>query len=329
MIVTQTPLRVSLAGGGTDLEAYWAERDGFAVSMAIDKFAFVIVRERFDDEIALNYTRKEIVSKVDSIEHDLVREAMRMTGVERGVEVTLLSDVPAEGSGLGSSSSFAVGLLNALYAHRGEAVAAERLAREACAIEVERLGKPTGKQDQYVAAYGGLCGLRFRGDGRVDVKRIPIPAEALRALESQLHLFYTGRTRNAHAILREWTRHVPDRRDVLDAIRALALVLRDELVRGDLHGLGPRLHASWELKRQLAPGISDPSIDAMYELARAHGALGGRLCGAGGGGFLLVCCPPDRQERLAKGMQDYRRLPFRLERDGSKVIFNYRREIRR
>jgi D-glycero-alpha-D-manno-heptose-7-phosphate kinase len=329
MIVTQTPLRVSFAGGGTDLEAYWTEREGFAVSMAIDRFAHVIVTERFDDDIALNYTRKEIVSKVDSIGHDLIREAMRMTGVERGVEVTLLSDLPAGGSGLGSSSSFTVGLLSALYAHRGEAVTAERLAREACAIEIERLGKPTGKQDQYVAAYGGLCGLRFRRDGRVDVERIPIPPEALRELESQLHLFYTGRTRNAHPILREWTRHVPDRRAVLDEIRALALALREELARGDLQGLGSRLHASWELKRQLAPGISDPPIEAMYELARAHGALGGRLCGAGGGGFLLVCCPPDRWGRLAKGMQDYRRLPFRLERDGSKVIFNRRREIRR
>jgi D-glycero-alpha-D-manno-heptose-7-phosphate kinase len=329
MIVTQTPLRISFAGGGTDLAAYYEEREGFVVSTAIDKFAFVIVKERFDDDIYLNYMRKEIVSRVDDVQHELIREAMRMTGVAGGIEVTLLSDIPSQGSGLGSSSSFTVGLLNAFYAYRGELVTAERLAREACAIEIERIGKPIGKQDQYIAAYGGLRSLRFRRDGEVDVASLSLAPEALRELESCLHLFFTGRTRKADVILAEQKQRTAERRAELDGIKALAEELGGVLEEGRFDELGRTLHANWELKRRLASGISDAELERMYELARSHGALGGKICGAGGGGFLLVYCPPDRQQRLAKGMRDYRSLPFRFERDGSKVIFNYRREVLR
>jgi D-glycero-alpha-D-manno-heptose-7-phosphate kinase len=264
---------------------------------------------------------------VDSIEHGLIREAMRMTGVESGVEVTLLSDIPSEGSGLGSSSSFTVGLLNAFYAYRGEQVTAERLAHEACEIEIERLHKPIGKQDQYIAAYGGLRSFRFRRDGGVDVKALRVSGERLRDLGSRLHLFFTGKTRQADSILSEQTRQTVDRLHELDAIKRLALDLEPALESRDFDRLGEILHESWELKRKLASGISNAAIEEMYARARANGALGGKICGAGGGGFLLVYCVPDRQERLAKGMQDYRALPFALERDGSKVIFNYRREV--
>jgi D-glycero-alpha-D-manno-heptose-7-phosphate kinase len=327
MIVTQTPLRVSFAGGGTDLEAYYARNEGYVVSSAIDKFAYVIVKERFDDEIYLNYMRKEIRSDVASIEHGLIREAMRMTGVERGIEVTLLSDIPSEGSGLGSSSSFTVGLLNAFYAHRGEQVTAERLASEACEIEIGRLGKPIGKQDQYIAAYGGLRSFRFRRDGGVDVQALTLPGDKLRELSARLHLFFTGKTRQADVILSEQTNRTADRLAELDAIKQLAFALEPALAAHDFDRLGKILHENWELKRQLASGISNAAIEEMYALARASGALGGKICGAGGGGFLLAYCAPDRQERLAKGLRDYRMLPFALERDGSKVIFNYRREV--
>jgi D-glycero-alpha-D-manno-heptose-7-phosphate kinase len=327
MIVTQTPLRVSFAGGGTDLAAYYELREGFVVSTAIDKFAFVIVKERFDDAIYLNTMRKEIVASVDEIQHELIREAMRTTGVERGVEVTLLSDIPSEGSGLGSSSSFSVGLLNALYAYRGEQVTAERLAREACAIEIERLGKPIGKQDQYIAAYGGLRAFRFRRDGEVDVRALRVAPADLRSLSARIHLYFTGRTRKADAILSEQKARTGDRLAELDGIKALAIELEDALEARDFDRLGEVLHENWELKRRLASGISDAAIEEMYERARAHGALGGKICGAGGGGFLLVDCPLEHGERLAKGMAAYRELPFQLERDGSKVIFNYRREV--
>ncbi len=326
MIITQTPLRISFAGGGTDLAVYYAQHEGFVVSTAIDKFAYVIVKERFDDQIYLNYMKKEIRSDVASIEHDLIREAMRMTGVESGVEVTLLSDIPSEGAGLGSSSSFTVGLLNAFHIYRGEQVTAEQLAREACEIEIERLGKPIGKQDQYIAAYGGLRSFRFRRDEAVDVARVPLGAVPLRELDARLHLFFTGRTRKADVILSEQKARTGDRTAELDGIKELAHALGPALERGDFDRLGELLHSSWELKRKLASGISNPALDEMYALARAHGALGGKICGAGGGGFLLVYCPIERQERLNKGMSEYRAMPFRLEPDGSKVIFNYRRD---
>jgi D-glycero-alpha-D-manno-heptose-7-phosphate kinase len=327
VIVTQTPLRISFAGGGTDLASYYERGEGYVVSSAIDKFAYVIVKERFDDEIYLNYMRKEIRSDVASIEHGLIREAMRMTQVERGVEVTLLSDIPSEGSGLGSSSSFTVGLLNAFYAFRGEQVPAERLAREACEIEIGRLSKPIGKQDQYIAAYGGLRSFRFRRDGAVDVKPLSLPGEKVRELSGRLHLFFTGKTRQADAILSEQTRRTGDRLAELDAIKRLAEGLEPALEARDFDRLGTTLHENWELKRKLASGISNDAIEEMYARSRASGALGGKICGAGGGGFLLVYCPLEQQERLAKGMHDYRMLPFALERDGSKVIFNYRRDV--
>lgn len=329
MIITQTPLRISFAGGGTDLAAYYEQHEGFVVSSAIDKYAFVIVKERFDDKIYLNAMRKEIVDDVDSIEHELVREAMRITGVEKGVEVTLLSDIPSEGAGLGSSSSFTVGLLNAFYIYRGEQVTAERLAREACEIEIERLGKPIGKQDQYIAAYGGLRWFRFCSDGNVECGRLSVPAPRLRELSDRLHLFFTGRTRKADAILGEQKANTGDHLKQLDGIRELALELRPALERGDSDRLGTILHVSWQLKRELASGISDSAIDEMYALARGHGAMGGKICGAGGGGFLLTYCPLDRQDTLMEGMAGYRRMPFALEPDGSKVIFNYRRDVGR
>jgi D-glycero-alpha-D-manno-heptose-7-phosphate kinase len=327
MIVTQTPLRVSLAGGGTDLAAYYERKEGFVVSTAIDKFAYVIVKERFDDDVYLNYMRKEIVSSLDAIQHDLIREAMRITGVDRGIEVTLLSDIPSEGSGLGSSSSISVGLLNAFYAYRGEQVTAERLAREACEIEIERLGRPIGKQDQYIAAYGGLRSFRFLRDGSVEVEPIRVTPPDRRVLSARLHLFFTGRTRKAEAILSEQKDQTGEHLSELDGIKSLALELKTALEAREFDRLGDSLHENWELKRRLASGISDAVIEEMYERARAHGALGGKICGAGGGGFLLVDCPPERGQHLAKGMAAHRELPFQLESDGSKVIFNYRREV--
>jgi D-glycero-alpha-D-manno-heptose-7-phosphate kinase len=326
MIITETPLRISFAGGGTDLAAYYAEREGYVVSSAIDKFAYVIVKERFDDQIYLNYMKKEIRASVGEVEHELIREAMRVAGVEGGVEVTLLSDIPSEGAGLGSSSSFAVGLLNAFHVYRGEQVTAEQLAREACEIEIERLGKPIGKQDQYIAAYGGMRSFRFRRDERVEVKALAVTPKQRRDLDARLHLFYTGRTRKADVILSEQKARTADRTRELDGIKELAIELEPALERGEYDRLGELLHVNWELKRKLASGISDGPIDEMYASARAHGALGGKICGAGGGGFLLVYCPVERQERLEKGMGDYRVMPFRLESSGSKVIFNYRRD---
>ena len=324
MIISQTPLRVSFAGGGTDIIDYYSRHEGLVVSTAIDKFAYVVVKERFDDAIYLNYMMKEVCGRVDEVKHDLIREAMDVTGVDRGVEITLLSDIPSEGAGLGSSSSFTVGLLNALYTYQGLQVPAERLAEEACQIEIDRLAKPIGKQDQYIAAFGGIRSFTFRRDGRVETDELTRTPRRVAERGMRLQLYFTGRTRSADKILSRQKQQMADRTEERAGIKALAVQLRDELESGDLDQLGQSLHANWMLKRTLAEGISDDPIEAMYACARAHGALGGKICGAGGGGFLLVYCPPQSHEKLTKGMSDFRLLPFGPERDGSKVIFNYR-----
>ena len=219
MIITQTPLRIGLVGGGTDLPGYYREHGGRVLNAAIDKYVYVVVKQRFDDDIYVNYSRKEIVSRVADIEHDLVREAMHMTGVRGGVEITTLADIPSAGSGLGSSSSVTVGLLHALFAYQGIQLSAEELADRACTIEIERCGKPIGKQDQYAAAYGGICDLRFGPGDRVSVDPIRLPAQLHRAFQAELMLFYTGITRSADAILKEQTDNVADRLTQLDQLQ--------------------------------------------------------------------------------------------------------------
>lgn len=324
MIVVQTPLRLSFVGGGTDFRQYYAERGGAVLTSAIDKYVFVIVKERFDDLIYVNYSQKEIVDDVASIKHDLVREAMRLTGVTRGVEITTLADIPSEGTGLGSSSSITVGLLNALYAYKGESVGAERLAREACQIEIETLGSPIGVQDQYIAAYGGVRFLSFNHHG-VDVERVDLSPLQRRLLDENLLLFYTGMTRKSAEILQQQKANIKSRQDVLDQMRDLAHQARETLASGDLDGFGAMLRRGWELKRQLASKISNDMIDLALEKAQQAGAVGGKVTGAGGGGFLLVYCPKEHRDRVRAALSGMRELPFRFEQDGSKVIFNYRR----
>ncbi|MCR4440314.1 MAG: GHMP kinase [candidate division KSB1 bacterium] len=325
MVITQTPLRVSLAGGGTDLEAFWSMEPGAVTSLAIDKFVYVIVKERFDEKIYINYSRKEIVQSVDEIAHELVREAMRLTGVSGGVEITSLADVPSEGTGLGSSSSVTVGLLNAFYAFQGIQVSADQLARQACDIEIDILGKPIGKQDQYIAAHGGVRFLEFLPDGSVRVERLPVYNEKYRKLGSNLLLFFTGRTRRANQILAKQNENVRDNIVYLREIRNHAYMVRNAIIEGEFDAIGDILHRTWEMKKMLADGISYPEIDEMYECARRAGALGGKICGAGGGGFLLLYCPRAAQDAVRSALHGYRELPFMIESDGSKVIFNYRR----
>lgn len=278
MLITQTPLRVSLLGGGTDFREYFCEWGGAVLSLAIDKYVCVIVKERFDSLIYINYSRKEIVESVDEIRHDLVREAMRITGVDRAVEITTLADVPSEGSGLGSSSSITVGLLNALYAYQGRQVTAEQVAREACQIEIDVLRRPMGVQDQYIAAYGNLCFFEFRTDGRVGVDRAALSEGQKRKLVSDLLLFYTGRTRKSSVILKEQRENIPAKSEQLKCILALAYQAREELERGSLEAIGHLLHQNWEAKKTLASGFSLPEIDKMYQRARAAGAIGGKVC---------------------------------------------------
>ncbi|MDP6040908.1 MAG: GHMP kinase [Candidatus Latescibacteria bacterium] len=326
MIITQTPLRISFAGGGTDFADFYLKESGRVLSTAIDKFIFVIVKERFDDRIYVNYSQKEIVDSVDDLKHELVREAMKKTGVLEGVEITTLADIPSEGSGLGSSSSLTVGLLNALYAYRGEQVPAERLAQEACEIEIDLLDKPIGVQDQYIAAYGGLRMITFNQDGSADPERVEMSDMARRRFSNNLMLFFTARTRQSATILEEQKAGIADKNTVLKQMREQTLEGRGFLEAGRIDAMGALLDRGWQLKKSLATRISDDELDGMYNCAREAGALGGKISGAGGGGFLLLYCPPDRQEAVHRALADYREMPFDLERDGSKVIFNVRRE---
>ena len=325
MIISQTPLRISFAGGGTDLKDYYRLQDGWVISSAIDKYVFVIVNERFDDDIYINYSQKERVSRVDDIRHDLVRETMKKVGITKGVEITTLADIPSEGSGLGSSSSVTVGLLKALYAYQGISTAAEVLAREACEIEIDVLGKPIGKQDQYIAAYGGMRFLEFCQDESVRVSKIDLENGEKRAFGANLLLFYTGVTRKADAILHTQKKESANKADVLTKMKHQAAAVREYISIRQFDRVGEVLHEAWEYKKSLVSAITIPEIDRMYEIARRGGTIGGKICGAGGGGFLLLYCPRDKQTELRRLMKGYREFPFFLEKSGSKIIFNYER----
>lgn len=325
MIITQTPLRISFAGGGTDFAGFYAKDEGCVVSTAIDKYIYVIVKERFDDMIRVGYSRTEMVSNVDDIEHELVRECLRKVGIEKGIEIATMADVPSEGSGLGSSSTVTVGLLNALYAFKGEIRPPEILAEEACDIEINILGKPIGKQDQYIAAYGGLRYIKFLRDGNVTVDSIVMEDFHRRQIQDNLMLFYTGVTRQASSVLTEQKQNIDLKMAVLGEMRDQANSLYKYLAASKVNKLGQTLSEGWELKKTLAAGISNGSIDQMYEKALKAGAVGGKVAGAGGGGFLLLFCPPAHQYRVRKALVSLKELPFRLERDGTKVIFNVRR----
>ena len=327
MIITQTPLRISFAGGGTDFPDFYKIDGGCVISSAIDKYIYVIIKERFDDKIRAGYSKTEMVDSVDEIEHELVRECLRKTGITHGVEISTMADIPSEGSGLGSSSSVTVGLLNAMYAYMGEIVPAEQLAAQACEIEIDVLGKPIGKQDQYIAAYGNLRLIQFTPSGEIQVEQIDMDPERKKRLSSSLMLFFTGITRKADNILSEQKKNISSRMDTLNEMRKQAFDVCDGVRKGHIECIGQTMHKGWMLKKQLAGKVSTDEIDKIYESALDAGALGGKIAGAGGGGFLLLYCPPERHMAVRNRMREagLKELSFSLERDGTKVIFNARR----
>jgi D-glycero-alpha-D-manno-heptose-7-phosphate kinase len=325
MIVVQTPLRVSFFGGGTDFPSFFMEEGGCVLSSAINKFIFVTVKRRFDQKLRVGYTKTEMVDDIDEIQHELFREALRKTGIFEATELTSMGDIPSAGSGLGSSSTVTVGALHALYTYLGHTVPAERLAQEACQIELETLQKPIGIQDQYIAAFGGLRFMEFHPDGTIAVNRINLDDELRQRLDERLLLFFTGITRNSETILTEQNSNIKDRTKVLREMKSLAFEARDALLHGELDAIGHQMNQSWQLKKQLASRISNPEIDELYAGAIKAGATGGKITGAGGGGFLLLYCPKSYQQAVRYRLQSLQELPFQLERDGSKVIFNYRR----
>ena len=321
MIVTQTPLRVSFFGGGTDMPRVFRRISGAVLSATIDKFVYVVVKGRFDDLIRVAYTRTETVTSVDDLRHDLAREALRMTGVHRGIELATFADVPSEGTGLGSSSAVTVGLLNALHAYQGEGAGARQLAQEACEIELERLARPIGVQDQYASAFGGLRGMTFSPDGRIACRRVDIPAETLQRLDERLLLFYTGISRSASTVLEDQAANMERNLHTLGAMRDHAAMGEELLQKAALDDFGRLLHQAWLLKRSLSTRITTDEIERMYGLALGAGAMGGKVTGAGGGGFLLLYCPGERRAAVRTALAGYRELPFRLWGAGSRLLY--------
>lgn len=327
MIITKTPFRVTLGGGGTDLPSFYREHEGFVLAVAIDKYMYLNVNTPIlDDGIRVQYSQTELVHHVDEVQHTLAREAMRFFQIENGIEIVSVADVPA-GTGLGSSSCYLVGLLNAMHSLTQTPATPQMLAEEACHIELEQLRKPIGKQDQYMAAFGGLTTLEISRDGRVKASRICLSTDLLEELESNTLLFYTGAARDAISILdkqdQATRRKTGNVTEYLSEIKDIGFEIRDCIVRGNLHRFGALLDVHWQRKKKLSDGVSNPRIDAWYELAKNNGAIGGKISGAGGGGFLMLYCEENKM-RLREAMRNagLRELNFRFEFEGSKVVFD-------
>ncbi len=326
MIIVKTPLRVSFVGGGSDIKDFYSRQDGKVICTTIDKFVFAILKERFDDMIYINYSKKECVSRVSDIQHDLVREAMKMTGVEKGIEITTLADIPSSGSGLGSSSSITVALLHALYAYQNTLVTAEQLAMDACKIEIDILGKPIGRQDQYAAAYGGVNKFTFKKGDITEREPIKLGNGSMRKFSSSLLLYFTGITRSADEILSSQKKNMgaDDKITAMNQMVSLVDPFAEALMDCNIDTCGELLDQNWQLKQQMASGISNPEIQQMYKTARNAGAIAGKIAGAGGGGFLLLIVPREKQNAVFDALKGYREMPFMMEPSGSKVIFDDR-----
>ena len=324
MIISRTPLRISFVGGGSDISAYYKYKPGAVVTTAINKYIYITVNKKFDNKIRASYSQTENVDNASQIEHPLIRECLKMVGIERGIEVTSMADIPSEGTGLGSSSSYTVGLLNALYAYKGKYVSAEQLAKEACEIEIEILKNPIGKQDQYIAAYGGFQFIQFLPDGSVTLNPIICSLEIKKKLEKQLLLLYTGLTRSSNKILEKQSQNmakVAKSRGIMDQMVMLAHEMRKDLSDNSIDDFGQLLDQNWMLKRRMAQGVSSRTIDNWYRISKKNGTEGGKILGAGGGGFLLLYAKERNRGRILQSLKELKPTDFNLEPQGSKIIF--------
>jgi D-glycero-alpha-D-manno-heptose-7-phosphate kinase len=324
MIISRTPLRMSFVGGGSDIPGFYEQFGGAVLSTTIDKYVFVTCNPKFDNGIRVAYSKNEEVANVDEIEHRIVRETLKLLEAGGGIEITTIADVPSRGTGLGSSSSFTVGLLNVLHAFEGRYASAARLAEEACRVEIDLCGEPIGKQDQYAAAFGGFNLFEFQYSGRVDVTPVMMPAERRQSLAQRILAFYTGVTRSAGPILEAQARGIAqniDKQRVLRRMADLAHIMKSELESGNIDSFGEILHENWELKKSLSEGISNMQIDYWYDTARRHGASGGKILGAGAGGFLIFAAEEDRHVEIARALEGLRQVRFGFEPLGSRIIF--------
>jgi D-glycero-alpha-D-manno-heptose-7-phosphate kinase len=323
MIVSKTPLRMSFVGGGSDLPAFYREEAGAVLSTSIDKFMYIAVNRKFDGRIRVSYTRTEDVDSFEQIEHPLVREALRMVEIRGGIEIASMADIPSKGSGLGSSSTYTVGLLNALFAYQNRYASKQDLARMACEIEIDRCGEPIGKQDQYAAAYGGLNLIRFHPDASVSVDPVICQPAVSAEFEASTLVLFTGRTRSASAVLAEQSRALqsPDQRKLMRRMVELASDLKRELESSHLSSVGGILDENWHLKKQMTQGISDGQIDAWYAAGLAAGAMGGKLLGAGNGGFMMFFAPAERHDQICRALPGLQPVRFGFERNGAQIAF--------
>ena len=322
MIISRTPLRISFAGGGSDLPSYHQESEGAVLSTTIDKYIYLAVHKYFyPNQSLLKYSKTELINNNSEIQHPLFRECMQLLDIH-GIDISSMADVPA-GTGLGSSSAFTVSLLNVLHAYKHEAVSPEYLAAKACEIEIERLGDPIGKQDQYAAAYGGLNFIRFNPDHSVNVEKIIMNPATKLQLDRNLLMYYTGTTHSASALLKEQNKEMQNlsKRQVIGKMVEMAYELKQVLENNNIDDFGRILHEGWLLKKSISNGISNLVIDNLYNTGLQAGALGGKLLGAGGAGFVLFYVPEERQESFRRQMGNYIELPFQFENYGSKIIY--------
>ena len=321
MIITKTPFRVSFCGGGSDMANFYEKYGGCVLSTSINKYCYISIHPYFNEkQTLLKYSENELVDEIDQIKHSIFRQVLKDMHIH-GVEITSTADIPG-GTGLGSSSTFTVGLLNTLNCYNGKFVSKDKLARLACEVEIEKLGNPIGKQDQYGAALGGLNFIKFNQDGSVSHEPILMEGKTYKKLQKNLLMFYTGTTRSANTILAEQTKNITseDKAKNLLKMCGLAKDMKVALENNDISSFGKILDEGWQLKKELASGIANPAIDEAYKIAMKNGALGGKLLGAGGGGFLLFYCEEEKQEQLKKAL-GLRELDFTFERDGTSVIY--------
>lgn len=322
MIISRTPFRVSFAGGGSDLPSFYRRSTGAVLSTSIDKYMYIAIHPYFEkDKIQLKYSKTEQVSSIDEIKHPIFREVLKMYGLT-GVDLNSIADIPS-GTGLGSSSSFTVGLLNAVRAYLGKASSGEKLGELACDVEINRVGSPIGKQDQYAAACGGLNFITFYGDETVNVEKIIMRPEKKQELEENLLMVFVGGEHSANTILKSQSAAISDQKkfEAQKTMVQLAYNLRESLENNNLDDFGRILHENWLLKKSLTSGISNGIVDQMYNKGIEAGALGGKLLGAGGAGFILFYCPKEKQAEFRERMGDIKELNFKFDHYGSKIIY--------
>ena len=326
MIISKTPLRASFFGGGSDFKDYFEKSTlgyGQVLSAALDMHVYITVNKKFDDKIRVVYNGNELVDNVDELKHNIIREALKLTGLTKGIEVIYMADIPLStaGIGLASSSALAVGVLNALHAYKGEFVTQEVLAKEACQIEIDLLGQRIGIQDQYAVSYGGFKRYRFLNDGTVNITPLIIDGKTRNSLYNNIMLFFTGNTRDSRKILSEQSDNIENKRKMLDDLVLTVDKVYEELNKNNIDIVGSELNRTWQIKKSLSSGISNELIDNMYNAAINAGAIGGKILGAGGGGFMLLYVKDDNKAKVREALKDYREVPFKVDSEGSRIIF--------